>query len=209
MSTATVRKYTAAEYLAFERQSDQKHEFYDGEVFAMSGGRATHSLIGGNVCGALNGALRNSPCLVHTSDLRVYCPTGLYTYPDVSVVCSKPLYQDSTQDVLLNPLVIIEVLSPSTESYDRGKKFEHYRSIPSLQEYVLVSQQDIRVEHFLRQQDADHWLLTTINDPEGKVEFPTLDCSIAVSEIYAKVEFDSEEPPGHAGHRIVIRPPQS
>lgn len=194
MSTAAVPRYTAAEYLAFERRSDTKHEFYRGELFAMSGGTGPHSLIAANLIRALGNALADRPCRVLTSDMRIACPTGLYTYPDVSVVCGKVQYEDATNDVLLNPIMIVEVLSPATAAYDRGTKFEHYQSIPSLREFVLVSQHGPRVEHYARQQDADHWLLTTINDPQGTVAFPVLDCSVPMAEIYAKVEFTPELP---------------
>ena len=192
MSTAEVKRYSAAEYLAFERKSDTKHEFYRGELFAMSGGAASHSLIASNLIRAMGNALSDRPCVVHTSDLRVACPTGLYTYPDVSVVCGKVEYQDGTQDVLLNPLVLIEVLSPSTEAYDRGTKFKHYQSIESLQEFVLVSQQEARVEHFARRPDSAQWTLTTMSELHGAVSFPALDCSIPMGEIYAKVELGPE-----------------
>lgn len=194
MSTVAVPRYTAAEYLAFERDSDTKHEFYRGELFAMSGGTGPHSGIASNIIRALGNALSDRPCIVHTSDLRVACPTGLYTYPDVSVVCGKVQYEDAANDVLLNPIVIVEVLSPSTEAYDRGAKFKHYRTIPSFREYVLVSQHEARVEHYSRQQDAAHWLLTTIDDPQGVVAFPALNCTIPMAEIYAKVEFGPETP---------------
>lgn len=194
MSTAAVPRYTAAEYLAFERRSDTKHEFYRGELFAMSVGTGPHSLLGANFLAALHTALRERPCRVFTSDMRIVCPTGLYTYPDVSVVGGKIQYEDATNDVLLNPIVIVEVLSPTTEAYDRGTKFKHYQTIPSLREFVLVSQHGPRVEHYARQQDADHWLLTTLNDPQGTVAFPALDCSVPMAEIYAKVEFTPEPP---------------
>lgn len=192
MSAAEVKRYSAAEYLAFERKSDTKHEFYRGELFAMSGDTASHNLIATNLAAELRNALRERPCRTFTSDLRIVCPTGLYTYPDVSVVCGKVEYQDGTQDVLLNPLVLIEVLSPSTEAYDRGTKFKHYQSIESLREFVLVSQEEARVEHFARRPDSAQWTLTTIGEMHGAVSFPALDCSIPMGEVYAKVELGPE-----------------
>lgn len=199
MSTAAVKRYSAAEYLAIERRSTERHEFFDGEIFAMSGGTGPHSRIVGNLIRALGNAIADGPCIVHTSDLRAYCPTGLHTYPDVSVVCGELEYQDDSHDVLLNPVVIVEVLSPSTEGYDRGAKFKHYRSIPSLEEYVLISQHSARVDHYARQQDADHWLLTSISDLQASVQFPTLNRAVPVAEIYAKVEFTPEPAPHEYG----------
>ena len=150
---------TPEAYLAFERTSAEKHEYFDGEVYAMTGASATHNLIVGNVVASLHAQLRQKPCLVYPSDMRVKTPsTILYTYPDVSVVCSEPQFEDPAADTLLNPVVIIEVLSPSTERYDRGKKFQHYRMLGSLQEYVLIAQDSYRIERFTRQPD-DNWLL--------------------------------------------------
>jgi Uma2 family endonuclease len=205
MSTATVPCYTAAEYLAFERRSTDRHEFFKGEIFAMSGGSRYHSRITANLARELGNALADSPCAVNSGDLRIACPTGLFTYPDLSVDCGEPKLLDGVKDTLLNPVLIVEVFSPSTERYDRTIKFDHYRTIPSLREYVLVSQDSPRVEHYARQQDADHWLLTTINDPQGVVPFPALDCAIPMAEIFAKVEF-SPEPPIHDDGSGVRRP---
>jgi len=188
MSTAAAGLYSAAEYLAFERKSEEKHAFFNGEIFAMSGGAAQHNLIAMNLASELRSALWRGPCRVHTSDLRICSPNGLYTYADVSVVCSKPQYQDSKQDVLLNPLVIIEVLSPSTERYDRSNKFKLYQSISTLSEYVLVSQNATTIPWPPRSAGSSGvkldlgvdfgngklalQLLTTISDAQGVVRFP-------------------------------------
>lgn len=193
MSTAAAKRYTVDEYLALERASETKHEFYDGEIFAMAGASESHNLIVGNVLTALNQALRDQPCRVYPSDMRVRCPSGLHTYPDVTVVCGDPQFEDGQRDTLLNPLVIIEVLSPSTEKYDRGNKFENYQAIPSLRENVLVLQERIRVEHYTRREDADEWLLKSVNDSGATVAFPAPGCQVSVAEMYAKVEF----PPGN------------
>jgi Uma2 family endonuclease len=180
---------TPEEYLAFERQSEIRHEYLDGEVFAMSGGSLNHSLIIGNLTAQLHGLLRERPCRVCPSTLRVFVPaTGLYTYPDVDVVCGEPQLQDSEMDTLLNPTLIAEVLSPSTEAYDRGKKFENYQTIESLREYLLVAQDGPRVSHFLRQ-DGEQWLLTSIAGFDSKVSLPTLGIELSLAEVYYKVDF--------------------
>ncbi len=133
------RTWTPAEYLAWERAAPDKHEFLGGEIFAMAGASFAHNKIVGNIVGELRDALRDRPCDVTPSDLRVKIPAvGLYTYPDAVVVCGEPQFEDDKLDTLLNPTVIVEVLSDSTEAYDRGKKFRYYRTIPSLRDYVLV-----------------------------------------------------------------------
>ena len=161
MSSAAIQRYSPADYLALERASEFKHEFFDGEMFRMSGGTIEHSQIAGNVIRALGTALADGPCRVLTGDMRIKLPTGLYTYPDTSVVCDQPEFEDGHKDVLLNPLLIVEVLSPSTEAYDRGKKFRHYQTCPSLREYVLIAQDRAAVDHYLRQPTSGQWLLTT------------------------------------------------
>ena len=136
MPSAATKRITSEEYLARERLATEKSEFFDGEVFAMTGGSAVHSLLAVNLSRELGNVLSKGPCRVFNSDMRVRTGTGLYTYPDVSVVCDVPEFEDdSSKDVLINPKVICEVLSPSTEAYDRGKKFEHYRTIASVMEY--------------------------------------------------------------------------
>jgi Uma2 family endonuclease len=209
MSTAVVRRYSVAEYLDFERKSDEKHEYFDGRIFAMAGGTAPHNLIGGNIYAELRNAVRERPCRAFPSDMRLRCPTGLYTYPDVSVVCGNPEYEDSTRNVLLNPLVICEVLSPSTENYDRVGKFKHYQSIPTLREYVLISQHQVRIDHYAREPNSDRWLLTTVTDLLGVVRFPALECEVSVTEIYAKVDLVREERVEPGGNVIVVYPPQT
>lgn len=189
MSTAAVKRYTVAEYLALERASPTKHEFFDGEIFAMAGATEPHNLVAGNAVTALNQALRHEPCRVYPSDMRVRCPSGLRTYPDVSVACGQPQFEDERRDTLLNPLAILEVLSASTEKYDRGNKFENYQAIPSLREYVLVHQDRMRVEHYSRRDSGDDWVLKVVTDPAGSLHVPALGCEIPLSELYAKVEF--------------------
>ncbi len=147
-------KMTPQEYLRFERASEVKHEFYNGEIFAITDASENHNVVAGNTFAALHSQLRQRPCKLYPGDMRVHIPaTGLYTYPDVTVVCGTPQFDDKEFDTLLNPTVIIEVLSPSTEKYDRGKKFEHYRSIPSLREYVLIAQDEMRVQLYTLRND--------------------------------------------------------
>lgn len=183
---AEKRIWTAQEYLAWERLQPTKHAFFQGEIFAMAGATREHNLLVANVVGELRNALRKKPCEVYPSDMRAKIPaTGLYTYPDAVVVCGKPEFEDAVHDTLLNPKVIVEVLSASSESYDRGKKFEQYRSVASLAEYVLVAQDQVLVEHFSRQADGS-WLLREAR-VGGRVALPSIDCTIEVDEIYSKV----------------------
>jgi Uma2 family endonuclease len=174
------------EYLAFERASETRHEYADGEIFAMSGGTREHSLIAGNINRELSLALLDRPCEVHMSDLRIkIAGTGRYVYPDVSVVCERPIFEDEQRDALLNPKVIFEVLSDSTESYDRGDKFAHYRTIASLEQYVLVSQKAARIEHFLRQADGS-WVYRA-QGPGERLSLVAIGCELAVDRVYLKV----------------------
>lgn len=179
-------RISAEEYLELERAAGERHELIDGEIFAMSGGSREHSLIALNIGSELRAALRPKPCEVFTSDLRIRIEaTNRYTYADVTVGCGPPLFLDEKRDTLLNPIAVFEVLSDSTESYDRGDKFASYRTIPSLQEYVLVSQKQELVEHFHRQPDGS-WLLRVSGAGES-VALPSLACELAVDEIYFKV----------------------
>ncbi len=180
---------TPEEYLAFDRSADGKSEYLDGEMFAMSGGSRAHSLIASNLIGEIHQQLRGRPCEVHGSDLRVLVEsTGLYTYPDLSIVCGEPDFgSGDPKDTLRNPTLLIEVLSPSTENYDRSKKFEHYRSIPSLREYVLVAQDRAFVERLLRRDDGV-WEFTEFRGLHSTITLPSIDVTLAFAEMYAKVK---------------------
>lgn len=177
------------EYLAFDRSADGKSEYLDGEMFAMSGGSHAHSLIAVNLARELSGALRERPCRVFGSDLRVVVEaTGLYTYPDLSIVCGKPDFgPDDPKDTLRNPTLLIEVLSPSTENYDRSKKFEHYRAIPSLREYVVVAQDRAFVERLLRRDDGV-WEFTEFRGLDASITLASIGVTLPFAEIYEKVE---------------------
>jgi Uma2 family endonuclease len=186
---AEKRVWTPEEYLAWEREAPEKHEYFQGEMFAMAGAKRRHNLLSLNFGAELRDALRRRPCEVYVSDMRVKVPaTGLYSYPDAVVVCGTPQFEDGEEDTLLNPVVLVEVLSKSTSSYDRGEKFESYRTIPSFKEYVLVSQAKVLVEHFARQTDGS-WLMREHRAGE-RVMLASIDTAIAVDEIYLKA-FDS------------------
>jgi len=177
---------TPPEYLAAERSSLEKHEYLDGEVFAMPGASREHNLIVVNIVGELRNLLRERPCQVYPSDMRVKVPaTGLYTYPDPSALCHRPVFEDAEADTLLNPEVLFEVLSDSTEDYDRGTKFKGYRSIPSLREVVLVSQSEVLVEHLVRQADGS-WRRRE-HRAGGRLDLASIGCTVAVDELYLKV----------------------
>ncbi|MEA2164170.1 MAG: hypothetical protein QOK37_2297 [Thermoanaerobaculia bacterium] len=190
MTLAQPSLLTPQEYLDLERKSEIRSEYIDGEMIAMSGASRRHARIAGNLHGEIWARLRGTGCEVYINDLRVkVSPTGMYTYPDIVALCGEPELEDEHVDTLLNPSVIIEVLSDSTEAYDRGEKFAHYRRIDSLREYVLVSQNKVRVEHYRR--DADQWILSEISGPDAILHLQSIDCHVAVSTIYEKVEFDA------------------
>ena len=192
MTAVPKHKLTAAEYLEIERKAEFKSEFYDGEMFAMSGGTYRHSRIKTKLIAALDRRLSGKRCRPTDSDMRVrVSDTGLYTYPDASVVCGRPVFDDVQADVLLNPTVIFEVLSESTASYDRGKKFWHYRHIPSLNDYVLVSQDEPVIDHYSRQSGGG-WLLQTVEGSSGVLKLPSIECELLLVEIYADIEPPSE-----------------
>lgn len=185
------RKYTPEEYLALERQAEHRSEYYASEIFAMSGASEAHNLIAGNIFASLHTQLRGRPCRVYMSDMRVkVSPTGLYTYPDVVVVCGERQFDDVQHDTLLNPNVIIEVLSPSTEAYDRGNKAAQYRQLPSLSEHLLVSQEQMHVEQYIRQADGQ-WLFFEASGKDARIHLPSINAVLALAEIYDNVPFSS------------------
>jgi Uma2 family endonuclease len=183
-------RLSEAEYLEIERKAEFKSEFYDGEMFAMSGGTRWHSLISANVGRELGVALKGRGCVVFESNMRVKVEaTGLYTYPDVSVACEEQRFVDDEVDTLLNPTLVVEVLSESTEKYDRGQKFQHYQLIASLKEYMLVSQHAARVELFVRESGGT-WRLHQADGLEAKSTSPTLGVTLELREIFANVTFE-------------------
>jgi len=174
-------------YLEIERRAETRSQYLDGQIFAMAGASREHNLIVGNLVGELRNRLRGRPCEVYPSDMRVRVEdTGLYTYPDVTVVCGGPELGDAHHDTLLNPTVLIEVLSPTTRDDDRSWKGDHYRRIPSLQEYLLVSQDEPRVQRYRRQGERE-WLLTEVVGLEETVDLPSLGCALPLAEVYDRV----------------------
>ena len=189
MSSELQQKLTEAEYLEIERRSEVKHELVDGTMVAMAGASLAHVLLVTNLVGELGNQLKDREGTVYSSDLRVKIQrSGRFTYPDVAVVCGRLELGTEQRDVLLNPRVLIEVLSESTKDYDRGEKFEHYRSIPSFTEYLLVAQDRHHVEHHVRQKDG-RWLLEETDAIADSVVLESIDCRLALAEIYAKVRF--------------------
>jgi Uma2 family endonuclease len=181
------RTYTPEEYLTLERQADHRSEYYAGEIFAMSGASETHNLITGNIFALLHTQLRGRPYRVYMSDMRVkVSPTGLYTYPDVVAICGAREFDDVQRDTLLNPNVIIEVLSSSTEAYDRGNKAVQYRQLPSLTEYLLVSQEQMHVEQYIRQADGQ-WLFSEVSGKDAHIHLPSVKAILALAEIYDNI----------------------
>ena len=182
---------TPEEYLQRDRQADFKSEFYRGEMFAMAYASAKHNLIVSNAIVSLGSQLKQRPCRVYPSDLRVQVQaTGLFTYPDLSIVCGEPQFEHGQGDVLVNPDVVVEVLSESTEAYDRGKKFEHYRQIPSLKQYVLIAQDRHSVEVFTRTGE-DEWTLRA--EQSASVELASIECNLPLAEVYDKVNLASDD----------------
>ena len=188
----TPQPMTEADYLDFERVSESKHAYFAGEVFAMSGASEAHNLICTSTSFLLYGQLRGRSCKVYPGDMRVKVEvTGLYTYPDISVVCGEAQFSDDHLDTLVNPTVIIEVLSPSTEGYDRGKKFQHYREITSLNEYVLISQDSPRIERYGRQPDGT-WVFDDAHGLDASLALASIDCKLVLAEVYEQVTFAAE-----------------
>jgi Uma2 family endonuclease len=191
MSAQPHHRMTPEEYLVFEEQSSEKHEYYGGQIVALAGGNQAHSIICSNLNALLHSQLRKRPCVIYTSDMKIRADQPRkYMYPDLAIVCGESQFEDPTRRVLLNPAVIIEVLSDSTEQYDRGKKFQYYRSIATVQEYILVAQDAKHIDHY-RRQSENLWVLTSINGDDGVLELPTLECRLYLAEIYEKVPFDA------------------
>lgn len=194
-------RHTIEEYLALERASEERHEYLDGQIYALAGESEEHGDICTNIVGELRAQLKGTPCRVWSKDIKVRSgPTpkpyqttkGLFSYPDVVVVCGERQYHDQHRDVLLNPLVIIEVLSPSTEAFDRGEKFRRYRTyLKSLTDYVLVSQAMPLIDHY-RRQSGNEWVLSSVGDLEGSLYLASIDCTLRLTEVYDRITFPAE-----------------
>lgn len=189
MQKPQVKYFTREEYLAREETAEYKSEYYRGEIFAMAGASATHNRIFFNLGSFLNNALPKKSCDVFGADVRLQVESkDLFTYPDIMVVCGKPQFYENRNDTITNPIVIFEVLSESTKNYDRGEKFEFYRAIPTLKEYVLIDQHKIHVEQFSIG-DVGKWVLTEYNDFNNELKLTAVDLTIPLATIYSRVEF--------------------
>jgi Uma2 family endonuclease len=195
MSKQQKARFTVAEYLSMDRGASEKHEFAFGEIYAMGGASARHVEIVGNIVRELGNQLRQRPCRVYSTDLRLCVDADhRYTYPDVVVVCGQPQFLDDQLDTLLNPDLIVQVLSESTRNYDRGDKFQQYRGIASFREYLLVDQAKAHVERYSKQQDGT-WSLWETDSLDHVVQLESIAVRLPVSEIYLKVEFDQAAEP--------------
>lgn len=191
MSAVPATKYiTAEEYLLQEETASEKHEYFGGEVFAMSGGSINHNTISVNLISEINAFLKGKNCRVFNSDQKIHIQSnGLFTYPDASIVCNEIKRLDNRNDIIINPIVIIEVLSPGTASYDRGQKFKLYRDIPSLQEYILISSTEILLEQYSKQ--SEHfWSFRETKENASLLYIETIGFSCPMAEVYRDVSFD-------------------
>jgi Uma2 family endonuclease len=187
MSSLPGPRFTPQEYLALERQADYKSEYYDGEIVAMGSASREHNVIAGNVIASLGAQLKGRPCETYPGDMRVkVSDTGLYTYPDVTVACGELQFEDAEVDTLLNPTLVVEVLSTTTEAYDRGEKSAQYRRRPSLREYLLIAQDRCRVERYVRQPDGQ-WLLREVSEQDGTIHLASIGCDLALADVYDRV----------------------
>jgi Uma2 family endonuclease len=192
MSTQPKTLLTPEEYLEIERAAEYKSEYYDGVMYAMAGARRRHDRIAWNVHRELGNAFRPRPCEGFTSDMRVRTVARHYTYPDASALCGEPRFLDERQDTLLNPSMIVEVLSPSTEAYDRGRKFELYQEISSFREYLLLASDRVHADLYVRQ-PSGLWLLASVGGLDDVLVLESVGCSLKLADLYEKVEFDASE----------------
>lgn len=188
MAQPATKYLTEKEYLTFERSALDKHEYYQGEIFAMSGASFKHNLIESNLRLALGTFLKGKKCNEFGSNLRVHIPSNtLYTYPDIIVLCDEPDFVDEEFDSITNPSILIEILSPSTANYDRGAKFELYRDIATLNEYILVDSKTIHVVVYARNDD-NTWTLSETKNPNDNIKLPSIDFAITIADIYDGVD---------------------
>lgn len=197
MSAETKRRYTLDEYLALEHESDARLEFWDGEVFMMSGGTIGHERVMGNTFDLFRIQLRDRECTVFGGNMQIKVPTAPpYRYADGSVTCGNvEVERFNGNDLLLNPILIYEVLSPSTEAYDRGDKFTHYKSIASLREYLLIAQHRPHITQFVRNDDDDTWSYSEVNGLDASLYLPSLRLTLSLKDVYHNVDFESSSGP--------------
>jgi Uma2 family endonuclease len=195
--------YSVDEYLALEREAEERHEYLDGQIYEMAGESPAHGAICVNIGGQLYNQLRGKPCQAFSKDMKVrsgptpkgrYTTKGLFSYPDLLVVCGELKVHDEHRDVLLNPTIIIEVLSPSTEAFDRGEKWVRYQTwLSELSDYVLVSQSRPQIDHFHRQSSGE-WIYSLVNSLEASLHLTSIDCTLQLTDVYDRVVFPIEEP---------------
>ena len=192
VSTSTETRLSPEEYLRLERLAETKSEFFDGEVIPMPGVSRHHNRINRDLVVELTNQFTDRPCEVFFCEMRVrISATGSYAYPDVAVLCGEPTFEDNNVDTLLNPQVLIEILSDSTETHDRGRKLQHYRSIESLQEYVLISQTECRIERYSRLPSGE-WAYSDVTDPQGTITLDSINCRLPVARVYRSVAFKTQ-----------------
>jgi Uma2 family endonuclease len=189
-------EYTPEEYLAFERAAETKHEYLDGQIYDMAGASLEHNQICFNTTVAIGLSLRGTSCFGFTSDQKIRTdPMDLFSYPDITIVCGDPTFHDEHRDVILNPKVIIEILSPSTEAYDRGEKFARYRQNKSLSDYILIAQDSPSIEHYSRQKGNRPWLYSVGDEMSGEISIASIKCKLKLSDVYDRVVFPPKKPP--------------
>jgi Uma2 family endonuclease len=187
--------FSPEEYLTFERDAQTKHEYLDGEIYAMAGGSPQHNQIGFNATVALGNQIKGRNCRGYTADQKVRSdPQDMFSYPDLTIVCGEPLFHDQQKDVVLNPTVIIEVLSPTTEAYDRTEKFARYRTIQSLRDYLLIAQDRPCIEHFVRQKGKRQWLYNVETELTSSIWIESIKCELKLADVYELVEFPAKRP---------------
>lgn len=187
-----LRMFTPEEYLTLERAAEYKSEYMDGQIYAMSGGSPDHSTITINVTGEIHRQLKGRHCRAYSNDMKVRTGTqSLFSYPDLVVVCNEPRFHDIQRDVMLNPTLIVEVLSPSTEAFDRRRKFVQYQDIASLQTYVLIAQNEPRIEQYNRQDNAT-WPCSVVTGRENSIYLASIDCTLALADVYDRIQFTTE-----------------
>jgi Uma2 family endonuclease len=189
MAGTAERRFTVEEYLEIERAAETKSEFLHGQILAMSGVSRRHDRIAMNLIVQLGTRLRGKPCTPHTADMRVRVNPSAYFYPDASVACGEELYEDSRVDTLTNPVVIFEVLSPSTERFDRGVKFKHYQGVQTITDIVLVSQDEVAVEHY-RRGEAGHWDYKLHASLQDELDLSSISCTVPVGDLYEGMSFE-------------------
>ena len=189
MEAQTKPRLTVAEYLAFEAESEIKHEYIDGEIYAMTGGTDNHSRIAANVIGAFYMLMNNPDCYVYTSDMRVKAAASRYVYPDLSVVCGQARHEDDGKTSLLNPILVVEVTSPTSMIYDHGLKREMYQQVASIEAYLIIDQRSIRAE--LHTRVGSDWRLQTFTGREDIIPLPMLDCDLPIAQVYRGIVFSA------------------